>query len=253
MCENSEAVDQWCERVKQAYLANDQVLTDALLEQAIKETNSAPRLVEIGGQIAYVRGDIDKAIRLIGTAMTEISLSVSAQLTLANAWLQKGNKEAAETTLVFLVEIIDRVPCSMLPDLTQALAKLEKYEHAISVCRVAFDRHPDDDNAVFGAAFYMFRAGYPLPLVRSTIAKAIELDPSSEVYRLNMANVCCSMQLWNEAYSNACKLSAKSLSTIPNNCIRAQLAELFQRFEDEDRLEQMNLTKELNKERKNHE
>ena len=235
MSEGQKSVETWIAKVKEAFQAGDDVLTQSILEEAICETDSDPKLMEIGGMIAYTRGDMQECIRLIESAMFHIRLTISGQLTIANAWLATGEKERARMTLAFLVEIVDRVPCRMLPDLTNALSGLEEYELALAVCRQAFERHPDDDNAVFGAAFYMHRAGYPPQLVYGAMAKAVALDPGSDLYRLNISIVCCSLQRWDEAYRHACRLPLMALETIPCKCMAVQMKELFQRFEDIER------------------
>ncbi len=234
--ERKASVEYWLENIKQSYQSKDDVLTASLVQLALSETDYHPRILEVAGMIAYTCGHIEDAIEFIERASFEIRLSISSQLTLANAWLSQGDVESAKLTLRFLVEVIERVPCSMLPDLTHALAKIEDFNSAIRVCRVAFERHPDDDNAVFGAAFYMNRAGYPKRLVYGVMARAIELDATSPVYRLNMACICCSLNFWDEAYTHACRLSPDELKTIPCKCTSAQMLKLFQRFGDQQRL-----------------
>lgn len=235
-------VKQWIDRVKEAYLADDHILTSSLLEKALAETDSAPQLLEIAGMVAYKRGDITEAVRLIEAAMFEIGLSISAQLTLAKAWIQVGKTDAAKITASFLVEIAERIPYSMLAELTHLLARLQEYELAITVCRTACERHPSDDHAVFGLAFYMYRAGYPLNAVKNTMLKAIDLAPTCQLYQLNIAVVYCSLDQWESAYSHACRLSAEALSTIPCQNMVKRLVELFTQFGDYERLNQLDLT-----------
>lgn len=238
-----DKVSLWVQRVKQAYLSDDQALTNSLMDQAMDDTNSAPRLLEVSGIIAYRSGNIEEAIRLIEAAMFEVGLSIAGQLTLANAWLRIGELESARTTAAFLVEVLDRVPCSMLTDLTHLLAALQEYELAIVVCRTAFERHDDDDNAVFGAAFYMYRSGYPLELVKSVMLKAVQMNPSSQLYLVNLAIICCALEAWNEAYSHACRLTDQSLNSVPCGCMVEKLSDLFTRFDDFARLEKLNSRK----------
>lgn len=233
-------IKQWIDRVKEAFLADDYILTSSLLERALAETDSAPQLLEISGMIAYKRGDIAGAVRLIEAAMFEIGLSISAQLTIANAWIQVGKTDAARTTASFLVEIVERVPYSMLAELTHVLSSLQEYELAITVCRTACERQPGDDHAVFGLAFYMYRAGYPLRAVKNMMLKAIDLAPACQLYQLNLAVVCCSLEQWDAAYSHACRLSAKALRTIPCQQMVKRLVELFTRFGDDARLNELN-------------
>ena len=117
-----------------------------------------------------------------------------------------------------------------------AAADLQRFDWAVEICQEAFRRHPDDDNAVFGAAFYMRELGYPLEIVRGVVANAVTLNPSSNIYRVNYAIVCASLGDWAEAYRQACMLPERALSTLPCPCSRKLLAEAFQRFEDDDRL-----------------
>ena len=47
-------IEGWIDRVREFYLADDQVMTDKLLGEALEETNNAPQLMEIAGMIAYL-------------------------------------------------------------------------------------------------------------------------------------------------------------------------------------------------------
>lgn len=237
MHQTNANVDRWIDRIKDAYQNRDLIVAENLAQQAIDETNQSARILEIAGMIAYERQNYDEAVKLIESAMFEIRLSFASQLVLAKAWLKIGKQESAETTLVFLVEMIEQIPCPMLPDLTNALAELKRYDHALTVCRTAFARHPDDDHAIFGAAFYMHRLGYPLELVKSVVSKAIALNPNSQLYRANLAAVCCALEQWDEAYAEACRLSDKAIKSLPCKCILSQLRQLFARFEDYRRLQ----------------
>lgn len=232
-----EKIQCWIERIQGAYLTGDLTLASSLVEQALPETGDAPRLLEIAGMLAFEQGNFNSSVRLIESAMLEISLSLASQMVLAKAWLKQGDRDSAETTLRFLVEMIDRLPCSMLPDLTHALADIRRYELAISVCRTAFTRHPEDDNAVFGAAFYMRRSGYPLELVKNVMMHAVDLNPDSQLYRANVALVCCDLDLWEEAYSHTCRLPDAAIESLPCACMVAQFRKLFVRFSDHVRLD----------------
>ena len=240
MTADLDLTDRWLSKIRESFEAKDMVLTQSLLEESLQETNSSPKLMEVAGMIAYTRGDFEESIRLIEEASFQIVLTLSGQLTLANAWLRQGQTDSARTTLLFLVETIERVPSSMLPDLTHGLAKLDEFEAAISVCRNAFDRHPDDDNAVFGAAFYMHRAGYPSELVYNVMAKAVQMDPNSDLYRINISIICCSLNRFQEAYTHACRLSPERLKAIPCSCMKVILRKLFIRFEDKERSDLIN-------------
>ena len=231
-----EAVQRWISRIWDAYNSDGATAAAHVANEGIIATDRAPKLLEISGIIAYERNDFDLAIAQIGDAMREIRLSFASQFVLAKSWLKTNRQDDAESTLVFLVEMIEQVPCHMLPDLTQTLASIGRDDLALVVCRTACDRHPEDDNAVFGVAFYMHRCEYPTELVKNIIAKAIELHPNSNVYRVNMAAVCCTLEYWNEAYEHACRLPDSALSSIPCKCMVKQLRDLFERFDDHQRL-----------------
>ena len=232
-------IEGWIDRVRECYLADDQVMTDKLLGEALEKTNNAPQLMEIAGMIAYKYGDFEESIRLIEAAMFEISLSISGQLTLANAGLQTGDWELARTMACFLVEIIDRVPCSMLPDLTELASALEEYELAVCVCRAAYARNPSDDNAVFGVGFYMYRAGSPLELAKYMMNKAVCMNPESQVYRVYVATIHCLLGEWDTAYSHACQITDRALGGVFCERMVKALAELFLRYEDSSRFEKL--------------
>jgi len=231
------ATKSWFKKIRAAYVSRDLLLAASLAEQAIHETRQSPVLSEIAGVIAFERGEYRDAARLIESAMFEIRLSYAGQMVLCKAWLKIGQNEFAETGIAFLVECIDDLPCALLADLTIAAAELKRYDLALSVCRAAFARHPCDDNAAFGAAFYMQKLGYPPELVKNVLAKAIELNPESHVYRLNYVAICVMVDHWREAYVHACKLPLDALASIPCECSKQRMRELFERFNDSLRLE----------------
>ncbi|MCP4463618.1 MAG: hypothetical protein GY819_12550, partial [Planctomycetaceae bacterium] len=169
-----KAIEQdWIERIKSAYIARDYPQVNRLMKQALVETDLSPSLLEIAGIMAYERGEYEESIRLIGTAMIEICLSISGQLTLAKAWVEVGNYDAAETTLVFLVEQINRVPCAMLPDLTRTVVQIGRDDLAIEICKTVLARHPDNDKAAYGVGFYLLRSEGELALAKAYMRRAV--------------------------------------------------------------------------------
>ncbi|MEL7499766.1 MAG: hypothetical protein AAFN77_19340 [Planctomycetota bacterium] len=233
----NDAVDYWTEKIKEAFLEDNLSLASSLADSALDETNSAPALMEIAGLIAFHQKDLGRAIQLIEAAMFETPLSITSQMALAEIRLEIKEPDSAFSILEFLVEIVERVPCSMLPKLTHMLAEVDRYEEAVAVCLEAHKRHPEDSNAIFGAGFYMHRAGHPLPLVAGAMVKAVEIRPRSFLYRLNLSVVLCWLEEWDQAYAHACCLSEKALGCIPCDCMAEQIKSLFERFEDTKRLE----------------
>ncbi|MDB4778099.1 hypothetical protein OAG68_01455 [bacterium] len=189
---------QWIERIKSAYVDKDFPRADQLIAHAMEETGSAPKLLEIAGMLAYERGDFRESIGLLEGAMFEICLSISAQLTMVNAWLKVGNQKSAETALVFLVDVIDRVPCTMLRDLTHSVVEIGREDLAAKICQTAFQRHPDDDNAAFAIGYYAYRSGGSAELALRYMHIATELNPDSSFYRINLEQNEHHIFLWCE-------------------------------------------------------
>ncbi|MEL7496549.1 MAG: hypothetical protein AAFN77_03000 [Planctomycetota bacterium] len=233
----SETSEQdWIERIKTAYVANDYPLANSLMGQALVETDSKSQLLEIAGMMAYERGEFRESIRLIESAMFEVCLSISGQMTLANAWIKLNNLTAAETTLTFLVESVDRVPCSMLPDLTQNVVQIGRDDLAAIVCEAALARHPGDDNAAFGAGFYLFRSGGSLKSAMAYMSRAVELNPICTMYRVNLAIVCKALGKWEMAYFQASEIPVSEIQKLRCECVVNQLNEIYLHFEDYERL-----------------
>ena len=226
----------WYERIKRAYLDQNFRLAERLMDRALEETESSPMLLEIAGMMAYERRDFHESIRLIEAAMFEVSLSISAQMTLASAWLRIGNRGAAETTLSFLVEIIERIPCSMLSDLTRNVVEIGRDDLAIAICQEAFRRHPDDDNAAFAVGFYMFRNGQSVDVAQRYMRIATQLDPACVTYRLNLAVVCASVGQWQDAYLEATQVSTADVRSFSCPCLVNQVKEIYLRFDDFERV-----------------
>ncbi|MEM9413717.1 MAG: hypothetical protein AAGA30_21595, partial [Planctomycetota bacterium] len=165
---------EWIDQIWDSYQKRELDIATRLVEKARKETRD-PRILEVGGLVAYGQSRFHDAIDFIGNAMLEVPLSFASQMVLAKSYLKTGKTDDAADILTFLVEMRHELPSNMLPDLTHALATIERFDLALATCRAAFDRHPEDDSAVFGVAFYMHRCGYPCELVKGVVAKAIDL------------------------------------------------------------------------------
>jgi len=127
-------IDAWVDQIKAAYAQDETVVAYSLAEQAIVQTNSAPEILEVAGMLAFDRGELNLAKELIQRAMFEVSLSVPSQLVLAEVAVKEQDHEEAKQILEFLVEIADRVPCSLLPRLTHLLSSLRMYQLALATC-----------------------------------------------------------------------------------------------------------------------
>ena len=232
----SDIVTDWINRIGKVHLAGDYSIAESLAHQAMEETKNAPKILEMAGIIAFNQQRYDEAIELIERAMFETPLSFTSQLVLAKSFVQRDQDDRAKATTQFLTEMAEKLPCEMLPDLSQLTAHLNQYDLALAVCNEATSRHPKDDNAFFGAAIYMQRLGYSNQEVKEVMQEAVTLAPDSEVYRLNMAAICFSLSQTEEAYQHAQHLSDEALQTLPCGCIGSMLKKLFREFQDDTRL-----------------
>lgn len=232
----TDLITDWINRIGKVHLAGDYAIAESLAHQAIKETGNAPKILEIAGIIAFNQQRYDEAIEFIERAMFETPLSFTSQLVLAKSFVQLNQDDRAKATTQFLTEMVDQLPCEMLPDLSQLTAHLDQYDLALAVCSEATTRHPSDDNAFFGAAIYMQRLGYPNREVKDVMQEALALATDSDVYRLNMAAICFSLSQKAEAYEHAQHLSEKALETLPCGCIGSMLKKIFEEFRDDIRL-----------------
>lgn len=232
-------VNVWIRRITTAQLAGDHMIADSLVQQALCETDRAPKVLEIAGVLAFNQGRHADAIDLIEEAMFVQTLSITSQITLAKAFLREGRRDRAMTTASFLVDIIQRIPCEMLADVSQVTSELRRYDLALSVCQEALKRHPEDDQAIFGAAFYMFRLGYPSDNVKDLMYQAIEISPETEFYRLNLAVVFYHEGEMEQAYQQIQDVSDEALEMIPCGCMNSILCGVLTHFEDRHRLQVM--------------
>ncbi len=229
----SEAnVERWIERIKAAYLEGDISVANSLLFDALEETSHAPKLLEIAGMLAYIDEDYELSVELIERAMFELPMSISAQMTLANAKMKLRKFDDAAITLEFLVEQVGRVPCSMLADLTHAVSEIGRDDWAIETCLEASRRHPHDHEAIFAVGYYQWRLGIDLDVARTFMEQAVQMQPESSRYRILLSSLLVDLGDDECAYDQIKTVPLENLASINCDCRREQFRNLFRQQHD---------------------
>jgi len=232
-------VDHWINIIKKAYSTDRIDEAISLAEEALVVTKNDAAISEIAGILAFSDGNEQEAVRLIGNAMFEKPLTIPSQLILLRINIRRVEIDSAMEMLEFLFEQIRRVPCQLLPDLTYAAADLGRFDLAIEICREAYRRHPEDDHAIFGVAYYMRKQGYPAEILKGIVAHAISLNPRSCLYRINYALLCISLGQWQEAYRHIEYVPDEALGSLNCPCTTHSLIQLFLRQGDVTRLQRI--------------
>ena len=110
-------------------------------------------------------------------------ISLEAQFALAECYLQIESRQAAHSILVFLA-VQERLPEIILPNLAAKLGAVGEYNLALSICRQSAANDPDNDQPLYGMAYYMNKLRYPAETILPVVLRASELSPEETVYRV---------------------------------------------------------------------
>ena len=225
-------VMDWIEKIESTYFDGEIAVAKSLLVEAIEETDAAPQLLKISGLLEYIEGNYKQAIELIERAMFEITLSITAQMTLANALLKVGECDKVEVVVEFLVEQIVRVPCSMLTNLTYVACAIGRHDLAHDVCVEAFRRHPKDHCALFGIGFHMLRCNRDPDKARVYLEQAVEMSAGASFYRAEFSALLIDLGDPDAAYEQIKAIPLEDLPKFYDGNRKDQFRELLRGKQD---------------------
>jgi tetratricopeptide (TPR) repeat protein len=204
----------------------EQLLTPTLLEHP-----DDGRLVQLRGIVWHARGRFDAAQRCLERAAALVPLAPTAAWCLADCYLRHDYPQSAHAILVHLAGRSD-TPSELLPQLARALGQLGDHHLALEVCRTSARREPDNDQPLFGMAWYMHRLSYPAECVLPLLRRAVDLAPDCLEYRLGYGMLLYRAGRWKDAYG--------PLSVVPPESVRCprcleRMVDVFDRAGDHTR------------------
>jgi tetratricopeptide (TPR) repeat protein len=213
-------------------------LVDGRADEAVacarRELSQHPedgRPVQLLGLAWFAEGRTRSARAAFETALLLSPLWPESLLALAELYVVLKRTRDALTLLTLLAERTD-VDLALLPRAAALFGRLGDARSALALCRRAIDRDPDCDEALFGAAFYMRRLGFPHEMTAAVLRRAVRLDPKCCLYRRTLAGVLTAMNEWSEAYELYRGLSPEQVCCA--GCLR-MMREVFDRVGDEAR------------------
>jgi len=214
--------------------AYDQALV--VVSRALSSARKNGRLWEQLGVVHFVRQEFNSARDALENATTLVPLSPLAQLYLAECYVASGAKESARAIghhLAFLPDVKE----SLFARLTTLLGKLGDCESALHVCRRAATAYPEDDQPIFGMAYYMSKLSYPLKKVLAVMRRAVALAPDCVTYRISLARLLDSDGQVDEAYQALQGIDGAQFSKLRCRCCLKQLLSILLAAEDYERCE----------------
>ena len=191
---------------------------------------------ELQGLILHSMHRFKEAKRTIEGAGIIRELGATARLVLADCYWFTGEQKMASTQFLSLAKQED-LPKQLLSDLAMALGRIKAFHAAIDVCRRAALADFNNDQARYGIAFYMSKAGYPPEFVLPIVHKLVELTPSIFFYRMAMATLFCHLGKPERAYLTIADATLQELETITcRGCVR-RLFDLYKSSNDQQRMQ----------------
>jgi len=207
-----------------------------ILDELSAELPEAAALWELKAAALHALGRRHSAQFALETASSLEPLSWQAQWILADCYLATGSLLAAECILEFLASRLDDAPPQFLPQLAARLGSRGRYHLALEVCRKAAEHQPESGaEAIFGAAYYMSKAGYPIELVLPVLRKAYLLAPDNFRYRLALAQTTHRCGDSATAYELLKHTPLSDLAKVSCRCCMQRLSEIFRHAHDENR------------------
>ena len=189
------------------------------------------RLLELQGRVWHCQSRWGSARRAFELAATLVPLSLAAQLAMADSYRRSDQREDALTILSYLASR-DDLPAAVLPNVASGLGCIGENQMALEICREAARREPDEDEPLYGMAFYMNRLDYPVECMLPLLQKTVSLEPESQLYRLSLAAMSGRAGDWDEAYESACHVAPGAVHC--GNCLQL-LATIHDRMGDHER------------------
>ncbi|MDG3008063.1 tetratricopeptide repeat protein [Paludisphaera mucosa] len=151
------------------------------------------------GVLRHRCGDYTGARDALETAQALVPFDPTTSCLLAESLARTGHPGPAREVYEALVGD-DRCPDKLLPAIAAGLGYLSEFSLALDVCVELIRRRPEHAEAHFGAAFYLRRLGRPPATALAFVARAHELAPDVELYRISLATLLDHAGRRDEAY-----------------------------------------------------
>jgi len=203
-----------------------------VLDEALQDLPDSARLWELKGAALHALNQFPPARDALEQATTLAPLSASGQLVLADCYHRLGSTGAADCMYDFLVGCAGRLPVGLLSKLASNLGARGRFQQAVNVCRCAVERQPDCDQAAFGLAYYMGKAGFAPQRALPMLRRAFQLAPNRMTYRLALALALHRCRAAAEAYQLVANLQMDDIARMTCRSCTGRLMQIYEQAED---------------------
>ncbi|MCH2595172.1 MAG: tetratricopeptide repeat protein [Pirellulales bacterium] len=205
-----------------------------VIELELRDRPDQGELWLLRATILHCEGRWPEALNAIETASTLMPLTVGGELVLADCYSHLGKHELA---LVSYEHLLSRqtLPVDYYAGLYAGFKRADKYELAMSACRMAIELLPENDEAYFGMAHCMSALAYPPRQITTVLRKAVELSPDKPQYRISLSLQLSLTKRRSQAYEVLSKREPEILESLSCNCMARQLLELCAWAGDQER------------------
>lgn len=156
------------------------------LVPAMDRAREDGRLWELLAEIHLARGYSQLAMKALETASCLVPLSCASQLRLARCYEDADRGGLALDIYSHLARRWD-LPRELSAELASGLGRCGRFDLALHVCRAACRVDPHDDEAIYGAAYYLRKLGNAPRKVVALLHRAVQLAPERTLYRVALA------------------------------------------------------------------
>jgi len=170
-----------------------------LAEQALASEGENGLLWRFVGLLRHRAGDYQGARHALETAQALVPFDPSTSCILAESLARTGHAGPAREVYQALAAD-ENCPETLFPTIAAGLGFLGEDGLALDACLELIRRVPEHAEAHFGAAFYLRRLGRPPEAALPYVARACELAPGVDLYRISLATLLDHAGRRDEAY-----------------------------------------------------
>lgn len=191
------------------------------------------RAWELRGLAHFGLGQVDKATRAFESASLLVPLGTTAQVRLAQLYLQRRRREAAAAIYLHLAT------CETLPEeeaelVAGGLAAVGAFDDALRFCLAQLQRFGGNHKLSYSAACAMRRLGHADNEISKLFGRAHQLQPNNVSYRIALARCLLAENRRAEATRVLSGVDLESTRCIPS---LQRLRMLFERLNVAERVE----------------
>lgn len=157
-----------------------------VLRERVNESPDEGRVWELLGMLAYAVNNFKLATESLEHASALLPLSPRAQVVLAKCYDESGHRSAARTIYTHVASL-DNLADDLYEPLSAGLGRHGEYQQALTVCRLAARRMPDNPEPLKGIVHYMRRLRMPVERILPTLFRAHHLAPEDQDCRITLA------------------------------------------------------------------